>query len=128
MDDIQGNFQTLFAESSLPTFVYDCETLGFITVNDAAAAAYGYSHDEFRRMRITDIYPIDDAAKLLDEVERQRRGERITGVRQHRTKDGRMMDVETAAHVIEVLGGKPVAVVIARDVTRRRRAELALRE
>ena len=127
MDDIQGNFQTLFAESSLPTFVYDCETLGFITVNDAAAAAYGYSHDEFRRMRITDIYPIDDAAKLLDEVERQRRGERITGVRQHRTKDGRIMDVETAAHMIEVLGRQSV-VVIARDVTRRRRAELALRE
>ena len=43
-----------------PMWFYDPATLGFLAVNAAAIAQYGYSQDEFLTMTICDIYPAED--------------------------------------------------------------------
>ena len=37
----------MFSDNPYPMWIYDCEKLRFLEVNDAALRTYGYSRDEF---------------------------------------------------------------------------------
>ncbi len=112
-------------------WIYDSETLVFLDVNAAAIAHYGYSREEFLSMRITDIRPPEDVARVLQLIELRRRGEvdyfQPAGAWRHRLRDGRIIDVEIVSHPIDIRGGKAV-LVVANDVTDRKRAEEDLRK
>ncbi|PYO37253.1 MAG: hypothetical protein DMD86_03235, partial [Candidatus Rokuibacteriota bacterium] len=64
----EATFRLLFSHNPLPMWVYDVETLYVLEVNSTAVAHYGYRRDEFLRMRISDIQPPEDAARLEDVV------------------------------------------------------------
>jgi PAS domain S-box-containing protein len=108
-------------------WVYDLETLRFLAVNRAAVSRYGYSEAEFLQMRITDIRPEEDVPRLLDDLARPRPEFQPSGLWRHRTKDGRVLDVEISSHRLQ-FAGRPAALVVASDVTERLRVERALRE
>src|SRR3546814_5932663 len=59
------SFRYLFEKNPNPMWVFDRGTLSILEVNDAAVAHYGYSHDEFRRMRIADLRPAKDVPRLV---------------------------------------------------------------
>ncbi len=124
---LEEAFGLLFRHNPQPMWVYDLETLRFLAVNRAALAKYGYSEDQFLRMRITDIRPEEDVPRLLEDVRRPRPELQQAGLWRHRTKDGRVLDVEVSSHRLE-FAGRPAALVVAYDVTDRLRAEQALRE
>jgi PAS domain S-box-containing protein len=126
----EASFRLLFASNPLPMWVYDAATLDFLEVNDAAVAHYGYSREEFLRMRITDIRPPEDVARLAAAVAGfgaapaaalRRHG----GAWRHRLKDGRIRAVDVASHSLE-FAGRPAALVVAVDVTELKQAETAL--
>src|ERR1044071_1650529 len=52
-----NDFRTLFVTHPTPMWVYDPETLGFLTVNDAARRLYGYSREAYAKMTVLDIRP-----------------------------------------------------------------------
>ena len=43
----EASFRILFEANPLPMWVFDVETFGFLAVNDAAIARYGYSREQF---------------------------------------------------------------------------------
>ena len=53
-------------------WIYDLETLRFLEVNEAAVKHYGYSRAEFLRMRLSDIHPKEDVARLKVHVQAKR--------------------------------------------------------
>ncbi|HVP27727.1 MAG TPA: PAS domain-containing protein [Myxococcota bacterium] len=116
-----AQYRLLFEGNPLPMWVYDVETLRFVTVNEAAVARYGYSRDEFRSMSIADIRPPEDVARLRQKVESSR-AIRSSGVWRHRRKDGTLLDVEIDSDPIEI-DGRACRLVVTRDVTDRVRAE-----
>ena len=120
-----GPFRLLFAAHPHPMWVYDLATLAFLEVNDAAIAKYGYTRDEFLGMRITDIRPVADVPRLLENVRSARPSLDHAGRWRHRLKDGSLIDVEITSHALEFAGG-PAELVVAQDVTDRLRAEEAL--
>jgi two-component system cell cycle sensor histidine kinase/response regulator CckA len=120
-------FRLLFASNPLPMWVYDLETLAFLEVNDAAVAKYGYSAAEFLSMRITDVRPPEDVAAVLANVAVQRSTLQQSGRWRHRLKGGDVIDVEIVSHSLR-FAGRPAALVVARDVTARLRAEADLAE
>jgi PAS domain S-box-containing protein len=95
-------------------------------VNDAAVRRYGYSRDEFLSMTLKDIRPPVDIPVLLADVA-QTSGELESATNwQHRTKNGRIIDVEITSRPL-TFGGKEARLVLVNDVTARKRGEDELR-
>src|SRR3989442_4136387 len=107
--------------------VYDFETLRILAVNQAAVARYGYSEQEFLALTIRDIRPPQDQVRLEEELKaRPDEGAERTGIR-HRTKDGRVLEVDLVARPIE-FAGRRARLVLAREVTAQRTLEEQLRQ
>ena len=123
---LEHRYRQLFETNPQPMWVYDLKTLAFLAVNNAAITRYGYSREEFLGLTIKDIRPPEDVPALLENVERTESGLDVAGVWRHRKKDGRIIEVEITSHTQD-FDGRPAALVLAHDVTERRRAEAALR-
>ena len=115
-------FQALFENTPLPMWIYDLKTLNFVAVNDAAIAHYGYSREEFLQMQITEIRPPEDLPLLYANMEDLRTKWVHSGQARHRLKDGTTIDVEFDSHILEV-PGEDAVIVVARDITGRKRAD-----
>src|SRR5271156_2786274 len=108
-------FQVLFDNNPHPTWVYDLETLRFLEVNKAAVGKYGYSREEFLRMRITDIRPPEDVEPLLEALQKGR-PELQSSQRRYTCKDGRVIPAAVTSH-LATLNDRTVVVVVAEDIT-----------
>ena len=122
----EARYRYLFENNPHPMWVYDLETLAFLAVNDAATAKYGYSREEFLSMTIKDIRPQEDLPRLLENLAQPRLPLEHSTAWRHRLKDGTIIDVEISSHIIE-LEGHSSALVIAQDVTERKKAEARVR-
>ncbi len=123
--DSEERYRHLFESNPNPMWVYDLDSLRFLAVNDAAVAHYGYSRDEFLAMTIKDIRPPEEIPRLLDRIRAVGAGLGQPGVWRHRTKDGRLIDVQVTSHALHAHGSR-TALVLAQDITLQRRAEAAL--
>ena len=120
-------YRLLFENNPHPMWVYDLKTLAFLAVNDTAVRRYGYTRQEFLGMTIKDIRPPEDAPALLENVARVGEGLDEAEVWRHRTKDGTLIEVEIVSHTL-TFADRKAELVLAQDVTDRRRAEQTLRE
>jgi two-component system cell cycle sensor histidine kinase/response regulator CckA len=119
----EERYRLLFEANPLPMWVYDAETLRFLAVNEAAIRHYGYTSAEFHAMTIAQIRPQEDVEALLADMQsRGGPGSPTPGSWRHRRKDGSVIDVEITAGKV-VFEGRPAALVLAHDVTERRRLE-----
>jgi two-component system sensor histidine kinase/response regulator len=119
----EGPYRLLFERNPQPMWVYDLESLSFLAVNDAAIKHYGYSTEEFLRMTIRDIRPAQDIPAMLENISREL--SRLE--RRHKKKDGTLIDVEVTTNNLD-WAGRPAKLVLATDVTERKRAEERIRE
>ena len=117
----------LFDNNPHPTWVFDRETLRFLAVNAAAVRKYGYSRDEFLAMTLKDIRPPEDVPALLETVKALGEGNESSGAWRHRLKDGTIIDTENTSYALNFLG-RAARVVVAVDVTQRKRDEAEKRE
>ncbi len=122
----EERYRTLLNRIPDPLFVYDRETLVCLTVNDAAVTDYGYSRGEFLRMKITDLCLPEDTAVLQENLGKESILAEQTVARRHRKKDGTYIDVDITTHTL-TLSGQLANIALARDVTKQRRAEAAVR-
>ncbi len=120
-------FRLMFHGNPLPTYVYDCESLRLLDMNEAAADEYGYALDEFLALSVPDIRPGADTAGLLRELQGRHTGFNRAGVWRQRRKDGSVFSAEVIV-VRFARDGKDQEMVLATDVTQRIEAEEALRE
>jgi len=121
----ESRFRFLFADTPLPVFLYDVDTLHYLEVNDAALARYGYSRDEFLKMKVTDIRPEEDVPQFLEHLQTLGIEFRDFRTVKHRLKDGSLIDVDVTARGVE-WNGRTAALVAAQDITERKKAELEL--
>ncbi len=123
--DSEGRYRLLFESNPFPMWVYDLEDLSFLAVNEAAVDRYAYSSEEFLSMTIKDIRPFEDIPAVLDDAFKFSTNPRDAGIWRHRTKDGTIIDVEITSYPLN-FAGRSAALVLANDITERRRAEEAL--
>ncbi|MEX1071169.1 MAG: PAS domain S-box protein [Anaerolineales bacterium] len=119
-------FRLLFNNHPVPMWIYDLETLAFLEVNDAAVANYGFTREEFLSITIKDIRPAEDIEKLIRDVKQERSDLQHSEGWRHRLKNGMIIDVEINSHILEFMGRK-AALVMAEDVSERKKYEAQLR-
>src|ERR1700733_6580623 len=108
-------FQLLFEDHPQPMWVFDPVSQTIIAANAAASKLYGFSREEFRGMQLTAIQ-LGDANP-----------DGVPATRSHRTKSGRLIDVDAASHGFDY-DGRPAELVVLMDVTGRRQLEEQLRQ
>ena len=116
LKDTESRFRLLFASNPHPMWVFARDTQNFLEVNQAAVSRYGYSREEFLRMKVND---------LQREDERSASGR--NGNCRHRTKDGRVLNVATTAQTLQ-FAGRNAELVVAEDITEKLHLEDQLRQ
>lgn len=123
----QNKFRLLFDSNPIPVWVYDLETLSIVDVNAVAVSRYGYSRDEFLRSKITDIRPEDDVPLLMNSLRGENESAEDSGPWRHRKKSGEIIDVQVRSYPLQ-FEGRPARLVVATDITEKKRAEDALKQ
>ena len=121
-------FSHLLESSLNEIYVFDAETLQFVTVNRGARENLGYSMDELRSLTPLALKPehsVESFAKLLEPL-RAGTEEKIEFAAVHRRKDGTLYPVEV--HLQMMTDSFPVFVAMILDITGRKQAEEALRQ
>ncbi|HMJ50620.1 MAG TPA: PAS domain S-box protein [Polyangiaceae bacterium] len=110
----------LFEASPLPLFVFDVETLAPLAVNGAALLLYGYQHDEFMALRLSDL-TVDghDAvrARVVALAETA-----AAGTSHYRRKDGSRFFGEYTTRALS-FAGRRARISVIKDITERHEAE-----
>lgn len=112
----EERYRSLFANNPNPMWVFDLATLQFLDVNAAAAEKYGYSREEFLRMSILDIRPVQDAQRIRDYVASLSPGMTPPAVWRHVTKDGTILHVSIRSHDLSDIGLN-ARLIVATDLT-----------
>ncbi|HEX7807474.1 MAG TPA: PAS domain S-box protein, partial [Thermoanaerobaculia bacterium] len=120
-------FKAAFEQHPQPMWIYDAGDLSVLVANAAALRHYGHSSDEMTALRVYELHPQIDAERAaswyLDGPFAHGRKREWLHVR----KDATTIEVEaTIARLAGDAGN--VRLLIAEDVTERKRAERALRE
>ena len=122
-----SQFEIVFSTNPLAMYIADQETLEFLEVNAAAIRQYGYSRDEFLRMKITEIRPAADVPSFLDSIRKHGTSPTGVGHLRHHRKNGEVFDVEVTSRTIS-FAGKDAVLVVTQDISQRRAAEQKLAE
>lgn len=125
--ETEASFRFLFEKNPNPMWVYDCDTLEIIEVNEAATRHYGWSREEFQGMTVADLRPPEDVPRLEAYIRSRPPGLQAAGEWRHLVRDGRIIDVHIVSFRLEFQHREAV-LVVARDVTESKRAEQALKE
>jgi two-component system, cell cycle sensor histidine kinase and response regulator CckA len=123
----QPEIQLQFEDSPQPMLVVDAYTLRFLEVNQAATVIYGYSRDEFRNMRLTDIVPVTDLARITDAIRHNQLETPGLGQTRYLMKNGQSADVDMRVYRIRTAGGN-TALVVPQDDRRRKQLEDQLQQ
>lgn len=119
----EEQYRLLFEQNPISMWIYDPDTYYFTEVNDAAIQKYGYSREEFKKMTLFEIRPIEDVEKVRRAVDENRmKGASFFEEWTHFTKAGEKLKVMISASDI-FYEGKHQRLVIANDITEQRKAE-----
>jgi PAS domain S-box-containing protein len=122
----EERYHQLFNRNPLPVWVYDRQSLSFLDVNAAAIAKYGYSREEFLKLKITDIRPAEEIPAVLESAQQAPDRAETSGPWRHRKKSGEVIEVEVSSYPL-MFEGREARLAVAVDITERNRADEALR-
>lgn len=121
LQESEARYRFLFEHNPLPMLIYERGTLQMLAVNEAFIGHYGYSREEALGMRLTELYPADEQARLVALLPTLQ-GHANVGEWHHRRRDGTFITVVAFSHDL-THKGRQARVAVLTDITDRKRAE-----
>ncbi len=119
-------YRTIFNQSPDGILIIDPDG-AFIEFNEAAHRQLGYSREEFEKLRISDIDPIQDPDEIQASIKKLIEEGSAAFEVKHRAKDGDIRDVQVISQLITI-SGEIYFHTIWRDITEHKRTDIALQE
>ncbi|MGB7728117.1 MAG: PAS domain S-box protein [Candidatus Acidiferrum sp.] len=123
----ESMLRLLFEYNPLPTWLYEIDTLKFLKVNQAATDLYGYGAEEFERMSVLEIRPVEQREKAFSYIKELGADAEEHEFWLHQARGGRTFEVEIISHELRY-AGKRVRLVVGQDISERRQLEGQLRQ
>ncbi len=127
--DIEARYRTLYEQRILAVFMLDLQGR-FIDANDAALRVIGYKKEDIKKISLVTILSGDQLLRAYQIIEEIKEKGYQSEVQEYQLKrnDGSCVWIETDAFLVHQ-DGKPYGILgIARDTTKRKRAEEALKK
>ncbi len=121
------DFRKLFSDHPQPMWIFDRKTLDFLLVNRAAVERYGYSAEEFTKMRLSDIRSPEVAGEVSDQAREGAEETPSVARSWHRLKNGRVVEADVLSRNL-TWRGRPARLSVLLDVTQRQQLEEQLRQ
>ena len=118
-------YRFLFEHNPMPMLIYERSTLQMLAVNEAFVQHYGYSITDALALRLTDLYPEEEKARITDLIPRLH-GHANVGEWRQRKRDGSVITIVASSHDL-TYQGRNARVAVMTDITERKRVEEALR-
>lgn len=115
----EQQYRLFFEANPLACWVFDAANFRILAVNEAAVGQYGYTRDEFTNLSVREIVANGFGDDIVNGPG--------TGLRKHKTKSGKLLDVEEVWSPLN-LGGRDVQLAIVQDVSARLVREEARRQ
>ena len=123
----EASFRLLFDNNPVPMWVFEIDTLRFISVNDATVSHYGYTRDQFATMTILDIRPPEDQDALKLAIVDTLESRPLDRLWRHIKADGSIIYVAIYGRRLTYQGKSAILVAVI-DVTDRKLAVDELHE
>jgi diguanylate cyclase (GGDEF)-like protein/PAS domain S-box-containing protein len=121
----EERYRSVVEQATEAIFLVDEESKRFIEANAASQIMLGYAEEELLGMTLNEIIEPDTTGAMP--VQRTTEHLRNVVERRYKRKNGTALPVEVSDSVISY-GGRRVLCIVARDITDRKRAEMALRD
>ena len=118
----EEQYRLFFEANPLPCCILDSEQESILAVNDAAVQLYGYSRQEFMNLTKKDIRVEQDSGAGATATNHHGAVRR-----KHRTKSGKMLDVEVLRAPLRI-AGKNAQLAIMQNITEKLEREQAQRD
>jgi len=126
LKESEEKYRQIFATVSDAIMLFDGETREFIDVNDSCLSMYGYSKNEFLKLRHYDITAEPEASSKS--IKQTLSGETIKiPLRYHKRNGGVIFPVEISSGVFK-LGRRQVVCGVVRDISDRKHVEDLLKQ
>lgn len=127
IQESEQRYRAVVEQAAEGIFLVDVDTKRILEANAVYQKLLGYTTEEILGLTLYDVaaYSRENMDCYVELVLEKR--VYVSGERRHRRKDGSLVDVEVSASVISY-GGRETLCILARDITERKRAEMALQE
>jgi PAS domain S-box-containing protein len=120
---VKNDFQRLFEENPNPMWIYDLTDLKILLVNDPACRQYGYTNEEFLKLNLFHLRPLEERTKLQNNLRTIQFGFSDSGEWLHQSKAGEKFYVHIYSHEI-IYKKRNCRIVTAINVHERKQAEI----
>jgi PAS domain S-box-containing protein len=128
-ESAERRYAELFEGNPLPSLILRSRSLEILEANEAAVKALGYSREEFRKLKTTDIVVPEDPAQDT-QIQQTRQTEAPTlryGPLNFRRKDGSFIRVVGTSYVVDYRRER-VRVAMLEDVTEKEKIERQMQQ
>lgn len=122
----EQRYRHLFEQNPAIMLIYEKRSLRIVAVNEAFLLNYGYSNEEALTLRLNDLYPEEEQARII-EVAASISGYSHAGEWHNCRKDGSGLTIVATSNDISYQG-RDARIAVVTDITERKRLEEQLHQ
>ena len=111
LKESEERFRAIFEQTSESIMLIDVKKGALIEFNNKACENLGYTRDEFKKLKISDIEANESAAEISKRLDKIVKYGADIFETKHKTKDGKILTTQINAKVVSIRGEKFIQII-----------------